>query len=61
MKTKKFDCIEMKRQGAENVQKKTAGMSMEEELEYWQESYERLKEHQKKLKNKLLNFQPPAV
>lgn len=52
MKTKKFDCVEMKRNGAELVQKEIAGMSVAEELKYWQESFERLKNRQKKLKAK---------
>lgn len=40
MKTKKFDCVEMKRQGAEIVQKEIAGMTQEQELEYWKKHTE---------------------
>lgn len=36
MKTKKFDCVEMKRKGAEIVQKKIKSMTVKQELEYWQ-------------------------
>jgi hypothetical protein len=36
MATKKsFDCVEMKHRGAEKVQAKLAGMSREQQLEYW--------------------------
>jgi hypothetical protein len=35
MKTKKFDCVEMKRKGARKVQEATKGMTVEEEVEYW--------------------------
>jgi hypothetical protein len=35
MKTKDFDCVEMKRKGAERVHAATKGMTVEEEVEYW--------------------------
>ena len=35
MKTKKFDCVEMKRKGARKVYEATKGMTVEEEVEYW--------------------------
>lgn len=35
MKNKSFDCVEMKRKGAESVYKKVASLSIEEQLEYW--------------------------
>lgn len=34
---KKLDCVEMKREGAERLQKKLAGLSIKEELQFWQE------------------------
>jgi hypothetical protein len=34
---KTFDCVEMKRKGAEKVQEKIAGLSLEEKIKYWQE------------------------
>jgi hypothetical protein len=46
---KTFDCVEMKRKGAEMLRKKLTGLSLEAELKYWQESTQRLKEEQKKL------------
>ena len=32
---KKFDCVDMKREGALRVHERTASMSPEEKLEYW--------------------------
>jgi hypothetical protein len=51
-KKKTFDCVEMKRKGAERVMKRTKGMTPEEELKYWQEGTARLRERQKKLASK---------
>lgn len=34
---KPFDCVEMKHKGAEKVQARLAGMTREEELQYWEE------------------------
>lgn len=35
MRTKKFDCVEMKRKGARKVYEATKGMTTEEEVKYW--------------------------
>jgi hypothetical protein len=35
MKKKAFDCVEMKRRGAEKVQEQVKGMSAQEELDFW--------------------------
>ena len=35
MKTKRFDCVEMKRKGAQKVYEATKHMTLEEEVEYW--------------------------
>jgi len=40
MKTKKFDCVEMKREGARKVFEATKDMTVEQEVEYWQERTE---------------------
>jgi len=50
MKTKTFDCVQMKRQGAERVMKQLEGKSLQEQLEYWQKGTEDLKKLQQKLK-----------
>lgn len=52
METRKktFDCVEMKRRGAEAVRRATRGMTVEEELTYWQRGTAELLEWQKKLR-----------
>ena len=47
MKNKKFDCVEMKREGAKQVFSKISKMSKAEELAFWQERTESLKKMQK--------------
>ncbi len=50
MKTKKtFDCVEMKRHGAEEVQRTLAGMTLADELAYWQNGTAELSRRQKHL------------
>ncbi len=49
---KEFDCVEMKRKGATRIQKKLAGLSLEEELKFWQERTKALREEQLKLRRK---------
>jgi hypothetical protein len=44
MKTKSFDCVEMKRLGAERVQKELVGLTPQEQLEYWRQQTEELRE-----------------
>ena len=34
---KKFDCVEMKRKGAQKVYKATQGMTVNEEVAYWRQ------------------------
>lgn len=45
---KKFDCVEMKRRGAARVQAELAGMSREEQLEYWRKQTDDLLELQRR-------------
>ncbi len=47
MKTKKFDCVEMKHVGAEKIQEQIARMTREQEIRFWKERSQLLKEHQK--------------
>jgi hypothetical protein len=37
MQTQAFDCVAMKRLGAERVHEKTEAMTREEEVRFWQE------------------------
>lgn len=50
---KKFDCVEMKRQGAEKVQRATKGMTREEELAFWSRGTAELLLEQKALRQKM--------
>jgi len=50
MKTKTFDCVKMKRRGAELVQKRLKGKSLAQKLEYWQKGTAELEKLQKRKK-----------
>jgi hypothetical protein len=43
MKPKTFDCVRMKRLGAEQVMRQLEGKSLQEQLEYWQKGTEDLR------------------
>ena len=49
MKTKTFDCVAMKRRGAEMVRAKLEGMTLDQELEFWQQRTEELLARKRKL------------
>ena len=49
-KAKTFDCVEMKRRGAEKVRRATQGMTREEELAFWVRGTAELMEVQKALR-----------
>jgi hypothetical protein len=49
-KTKDFDCVEMKRRGAERVHRETSALTPEEELAYWQRGTEELRGQQESLR-----------
>ena len=48
----RLDCVEMKRKGARILQKKLAGLTLEEELKFWQERNKALKKDQQRLRKK---------
>ncbi|GMV90952.1 MAG: hypothetical protein AMXMBFR82_07300 [Candidatus Hydrogenedentota bacterium] len=50
---KTFDCVQMKRKGAERVRRETAGMSRDEVLAYWQRGTEELLQEQAALRAKV--------
>lgn len=56
-KRKTFDCVEMKRRGAEAVRRATDGMTPEEELAYWQRGTAELIEMQKRLREQAARSQ----
>ncbi|MCC6442455.1 MAG: hypothetical protein IT210_03245 [Armatimonadetes bacterium] len=43
MIAKTFDCVEMKQRGAERVYETVKGMSVEEELEFWRQITEEMR------------------
>jgi hypothetical protein len=49
-KRKTFDCVQMKRWGAELVRKQPEGKSFQQQLEYWQKGTDELKRLQKQTK-----------
>ncbi len=51
MTTKKFDCVQMKRLRAEKVQEQTAGLTREQELAFWRERSNQLRQRQAALKS----------
>jgi hypothetical protein len=51
MKTKSFDCVEMKHRGAERVMKRLKGKTLEEQLKYWQRGTDELLKLKKSLKD----------
>jgi hypothetical protein len=50
MKTKRFDCVQMKRLGAAKVREQTATLSKEQELAFWRERSAHLRQRQAALK-----------
>jgi len=50
VKTKAFDCVEMKRRGAEYVCSITKDMAAEQEMEYWRRRTEELRRKQADMK-----------
>ena len=50
MKTKTFDCVQMKRKGGELVQKRLEGKSLKQQLDFWKKGTTELKKLQKKQK-----------
>jgi hypothetical protein len=51
MKTKRFDCVRMKRAGAERVLAETAGMSRDQELRFWQAQTDALRRRQQAIRS----------
>ena len=52
MKTKTFDCVQMKRRGAEAIRSKLKGKSIEHQLKHWRKGTEELKKLQQKLRKR---------
>ena len=54
MTTKKFDCVEMKRQGAKVLYEQTKNMTREEQLEFWKKGTIELRQKQNQKQNDIL-------
>ena len=44
MKSKVFDCVEMKRRGSEKVYEALKGRSRDEQIEYWRERNQEMRQ-----------------
>ena len=49
MKTKTFDCVEMKRRGSQRIYEATKDMTFEQELAYWRERSRQFREEQERI------------
>jgi sRNA-binding protein len=50
MKTKAFDCVEMKRRGAIRIFEETKGMTVKEQVAYWRKQTAALRRRQQAAK-----------
>ncbi len=50
---KKFDCVEMMHRGGEHVQELVAGMTLEEEVEFWRREMAVLRKEQEEARARL--------
>lgn len=57
IKTEPFDCVEMKRQGAEIVQHEISKLTHEQELAYWNKGTQELLRKQQELQKKKKTIQ----
>ena len=46
MKTKTFDCVEMKRQGALRLHARLKDMTIEQQIEYWRQQSDLMRQRQ---------------
>ena len=52
MKTKTFDCVEMKRHGAARLRAQTKNMTLDEEVSFWKERTQALRARRRTLREK---------
>lgn len=50
MKDKPFDCVEMMHRGQAEVKSRLAGLSRQEQLAYWQQRSEELRQKQERIR-----------
>ena len=53
MKTKSFDCVEMKRRGAARIMNRLKGLTLKQKIEYWRERSEQFRREQQTLSQKV--------
>ena len=53
MKTKTFDCVEMKRQGALRIHERLKEMTIEEQITHWRQRSEEFRREQEQLVNEM--------
>ncbi len=49
MKTKTFDCVEMKRRGAARIHQRTKDLTVEQKIDYWGQRSEEFRTEQERL------------
>ena len=57
-KPKKFDCVRMKHEGARRIQQELAGMTLEQQLAYWDREYQELLKEQEELRRRRAEAPP---
>jgi hypothetical protein len=58
MKSKTFDCVEMKRQGALRVHEILKDMTVEQQIEYWRQQTELMRQRHSELRARKFAPQP---
>lgn len=48
MRKKSFDCVEMQHQAGDRLREQTAGMTLEEELDFWRREAEKFRARRKR-------------
>lgn len=49
MKTKTFDCVEMKRRGAERIHERLKNMTLEQKIDYWRRRSQSFRSEQERV------------
>ncbi len=58
---KSFDCVQMKHKSAEKIAQKISGFSVQQELEFWKTSTQRLVKNKKQLDQKRVPISAPPA
>ena len=52
MRTKKSDCVEMRRRGAARIHRETKGMTLEQQIDYWRQRTEEFRKWHAQLRKR---------